>query len=298
MDGFRSKPAARVLSGFTAIERRTSTVAWLQRQSDIPEQARLALLEAETRPRIDTFDQGLICIIRGAALHAEGDSLQLISLRMWWDKRRLITLRGKAMQAPEAMKSRLEKGFAVESSAQLLLELITLNATGLGDLIEDLEENVGELEEQSLLGKLPSRRDKLILEQRCIVAFRRHMAPQTFAMGKLRDIAEFTPQQDRLRELENRHVHMQEELNFLAERCLLLKGELGSHVNRAVEKRMRLLTILGAIFLPLSFLTDLLGINVGGIPGKNSDLAFWVIAAIMLALLLLQLAWFRWRRWI
>ena len=52
-----------------------------------------------------------------------------------------------------------------------------------------------------------------------------------------------------------------------------------------------------AIFLPLGFLTGLLGINVGGIPGAQAPTAFWIFCGLLSLLVGLQLAMFRRLRW-
>ena len=40
-----------------------------------------------------------------------------------------------------------------------------------------------------------------------------------------------------------------------------------------------LFSVIAAIFLPTSFLTGLLGVNVGGIPGTESPIAFGLFCA-------------------
>ena len=46
---------------------------------------------------------------------------------------------------------------------------------------------------------------------------------------------------------------------------------------RNLNRRMLLLSVVAAVFLPLSLVTGLLGMNVGGIPGTQSPLAFAII---------------------
>jgi zinc transporter len=55
--------------------------------------------------------------------------------------------------------------------------------------------------------------------------------------------------------------------------------------------------VIAAIFLPLSFVTGLLGINVGGIPGAESRLGFPLVVVGMLLVAVGLLLFFRWRRW-
>ncbi|HKJ21678.1 MAG TPA: CorA family divalent cation transporter [Gammaproteobacteria bacterium] len=51
------------------------------------------------------------------------------------------------------------------------------------------------------------------------------------------------------------------------------------------------------MFLPLGFLTGLLGINVGGIPGANDKHAFAVVIAGLTGLLMAQLWRLKQRKW-
>src|SRR5918992_1422565 len=60
---------------------------------------------------------------------------------------------------------------------------------------------------------------------------------------------------------------------------------------------LRILTVFGAIFLPLTFVTGLFGMNVV-FPGFAGREAFWILLGIILALGGTLLSVFRWRRWL
>ncbi|WP_407649163.1 CorA family divalent cation transporter [Devosia algicola] len=64
------------------------------------------------------------------------------------------------------------------------------------------------------------------------------------------------------------------------------------------NKTLYVLAIISAIFLPLAFLTGLLGVNVGGMPGVDNQNAFWIFCGIMVALLGLELFIFRLLKWL
>jgi magnesium transporter len=59
---------------------------------------------------------------------------------------------------------------------------------------------------------------------------------------------------------------------------------------------LRTLTVVGAIFLPLTFITGIFGMNVL-YPGEGTRGAFWVIVAGMIVILLGLVGFFRWKRW-
>ena len=64
-----------------------------------------------------------------------------------------------------------------------------------------------------------------------------------------------------------------------------------------VEKRLRLLTIVSAITLPLGLVAGLLGMNVGGMPGTNIPTAFYIVVALMVVIVLVQYWYFKWKGW-
>jgi zinc transporter len=57
------------------------------------------------------------------------------------------------------------------------------------------------------------------------------------------------------------------------------------------------LSIVAALFLPLGFLTGLLGINVGGIPGTDYQPAFLIFVVLLILVLALQLWILKWKKW-
>ncbi|HEY5718587.1 MAG TPA: CorA family divalent cation transporter, partial [Motiliproteus sp.] len=72
-------------------------------------------------------------------------------------------------------------------------------------------------------------------------------------------------------------------------------------INRAsdlMNQRMYVLSLVAAVFLPLGFLTGLLGINVGGIPGVENPNAFYIFIVI-LGLTTGGMMWyFKHKRWL
>jgi len=64
-----------------------------------------------------------------------------------------------------------------------------------------------------------------------------------------------------------------------------------------VEKRLRLLTIISAITLPLGLVAGLLGMNVGGMPGTNDPIAFFVVVAFMIGIVLVLYWYFKRKGW-
>ncbi len=64
-----------------------------------------------------------------------------------------------------------------------------------------------------------------------------------------------------------------------------------------VEKRLRILTIVSAITLPLGLIAGLLGMNVGGLPGSKFRYGFIIVVVLMVAIAWIELWYFKRKGW-
>ena len=60
---------------------------------------------------------------------------------------------------------------------------------------------------------------------------------------------------------------MIEELDAARDRAAVTQEELASRLAEQSNKRLYVLSVVAAVFLPLGLITGLLGVNLGGIPG-------------------------------
>ena len=61
---------------------------------------------------------------------------------------------------------------------------------------------------------------------------------------------------------------------------------------------MYILSVVAAIFLPLSFVTGLWGMNIGGLPGADNPLGFIEFLALMLVLVTVLIWFFKRKKWL
>ena len=102
----------------------------------------------------------------------------------------------------------------------------------------------------------------------------------------------------RLQESLDRLIRYIEDLDTIRERAQVVKDELASALADKMNKNLYMLSIVAAIFLPLGFLTGLLGINVGGIPGAENGDAFLIFVGMLIAVVALQMVIFKKLKWL
>ena len=100
-----------------------------------------------------------------------------------------------------------------------------------------------------------------------------------------------------LRESADRISRYVEDLEANRDRAAVTQEELATRLAESMNRISYLLTIVAAVFLPLGFLTGLLGINVGGIPLAEDTRGFVIICGVLLVIGIGQLCYFRSRKW-
>lgn len=102
----------------------------------------------------------------------------------------------------------------------------------------------------------------------------------------------------KLRESADQMVRYVEDLDSIRERSMITHEELVNQLSEEMNSRIYILSLFTTLFLPLSFFTGLLGINVGGIPGSSYRWAFLIVVAILAAVICGQLLFFKARKWL
>jgi zinc transporter len=277
--------------------------AWILRSlSYLDPNAVEALLAEETRPRATRFGEGLVLILRGINTIAGEDPEDMVSVRLWIDPRRIVSLSMRQVRAVEDISEELVQGRGPREPAQFLVRLAERLNLRIEDFWTELEEEADRIEEEILLEDLPEDlRARLVALRRRSVILRRHLAPQRDALRALQAAPPPWLEQDDLRELTEEQDALErvvEDADAMRDRMALVRDELQGKQDERLNRNLYLLSILSAVFLPLGFLTGLFGINTGGLPGASSPWAFWVFCAAMVVIGAGQLWVLRRLRWI
>ena len=100
-----------------------------------------------------------------------------------------------------------------------------------------------------------------------------------------------------IREANDKVTRYLEDLDSAKDRASVTHEALGNRLAEQMNSRMYVLSLVAALFLPLGFLTGLLGINVGGIPLAEDPDGFFEIVIILVVVVAIQVAIFLRKKW-
>ncbi len=259
-----------------------------------------ALLAEETRPRMAQIGEGVLLILRGVNLNENADPEDMVSIRLYADKHRIVSVRKRRLKAIWDISERLDEGRGPMNAGDFIGQLSMRLFERMQPVLTDLDEVTDTIEERILEQVDTDLRSQIIDVRRKAIIFRRYMAPQRDAISQTltSDLPWLDPGHKRhLQEALNHVIRYLEDLDSIRERAQVVKDELANILANKLNHNMYVLSVIAAIFLPLGFLTGLLGINVGGIPGAEHAASFWIFCTILLALVAGQVLLFKKLKW-
>ncbi|MAP95352.1 MAG: zinc transporter ZntB [Ponticaulis sp.] len=284
------------------LDRTNSSVPrWLETGLGLPEPTVEFLVSNETQPRAFYEGDALVAVLRGVNFNPGAKPEDMIAMQVWADKNRVITLRRRRLQTPRDILAMIDQGHGPKSSGSLVTELMEQLVAKVNNAILDMNEKLDHLEQLDLEDDFDAALDDIAVIRRNCLALKRHMSPQHEALIAIgREAPDWMSENNKrdVREVIARLHRYLGDLDVSKESAMLIQDDLDSRAASQSNKTMYLLSIVAAIFLPLGFITGLLGINVGGMPGVDNSHAFWITVGLLVVLMGFQLYIFRRLKWL
>ena len=260
-----------------------------------------ALLAEETRPRMDEFEENALIILRGIHYNPGTEPEDLVSIRLWLSKNKIVTIGRRKSKSIAEIHEKIMHQRGPRKVGEFISMLIGSLHDGIEPALRELEETTDRLEEQSLDHPDPELRNDIATIRKQAILFRRHMTPQRDVVYRLQHSKQdWMTEGDKWYMQDNfdrvsRHL---EDLDAIRERTQIVQDELHSALASKLNQNIYVLSMITVIFMPLTFLTGLFGINVEGIPGAHSPAAFIVFCFLLAGVTVMEILLFRKLKWL
>jgi zinc transporter len=259
-----------------------------------------ALLEESRKPRVEVVNpDNLVIVFRTATADAVPATEANPSTRAWLSPMRAITMGKSHLDVFADCARQIESGHGPRTIPDFLVRLMdnVVKRAELGILQIDTELTDIELDQEK---GTPLQADRPRGIRRQAMQLRRSMRPYREVLVQLNHL-QLEWLRDRVKDTWDPMVEdvsqVVDEVDGILDRARLVQESISDRLAGELNQRVYVLTLISGIMLPLTFLTGLLGVNLGGIPGANDPSAF-AIFCVMLALLgVCQYFLFRRLRW-
>ncbi|MEO5769066.1 MAG: CorA family divalent cation transporter [Polyangia bacterium] len=273
--------------------------SWIRRQRDWPEEARETLLNPSAHVFAQTLPHGLVAVLSDLHhdLRADPEGFGLLSIYI--DRRWAISGRRHALRSADQLRRSLLRGLEVETPMAWFQELVLALADTAAKVVNGLNDEVDDAEDKILVGRVHAQATVLGRIRRILARLRRQVVANRAALATVS--ANFPawcdPEyRESSRQAVGRLEAVAQDLELVQERTRLLQEEIASRLGEATSRNLFLLSVLTATFLPVTLISGIFGMNVGGLPWLKSPSGFWwacglMVAAAVTTLLLLR----KWR---
>jgi magnesium transporter len=254
-------------------------------------------------PKIESYDGMLYLILHGIVPHTKTQGFETLDVDFFLGPNFLVSVHYHPSRTIAAEKDVLRRypGLLAEGACSLLHRLVDRLVDHYGPEVDALEDRLETLEQEVFAGDTNPLRDILRLKSD-IASLRRVTLPERDAVSRLarREFAQIPdPLAYRFRDVYDHLVRLSYEAIFLQDRVTgLLDAYLSMQSNR-LNQVMKVLTVIATIFMPLTVLTGMFGMNVT-LPefSEGHRLDFWWISGIMLVISVGMLWVFRRMKWL
>ncbi len=254
------------------------------------------------RPKVERFEEHTLCITRMALLGDEGVEPEQVSVFI--GPNYVLTFQERCGDVFDPIRNRIRQGGPViRNSGPSYLAYALLDAVidGYYPLLETFGEKLEALEDEIVGNPQPAMLHAIHGAKSDLLAVRRAIWPQREAINALiRDenplIAE--PVQVYLRNCYDHCVQIMDAVDTYRELAGSLMDVYLSSVGNRQNEVMKVLTIMASIFIPLTFMAGIYGMNFENMPELHSAWGYPLLLAAMVALAVGMIVYFRRKGWL
>jgi magnesium transporter len=252
-------------------------------------------------PKVDDFGSYLLLVLHNAK--PDGDGLKTSEMELFLTRKALITHHGEKLEGIEVLVQRAQRNPALAGRGPAYLLYLLLDAMEDDSLryLDDLDDRLDAVE-NALLGTPGSDTLNAITRlKREVVGLRRFAIPQAEVLRRL-GRAEFPiVPADAAVYFRDIYDHLYRLSDTADSYRDLLSGALDAYlsaVSNNMNSVMKVLTVFASIFIPLTFLAGVWGMNFSHMPELSKPWGYPVALASMVAAAVLLLWFFRRKRWL
>jgi magnesium transporter len=256
----------------------------------------------DQRPKSENYDDCLYFTMK-MLYSINGNQIEYEQISFVLGNHYLITFQQKEGDLFDAFRERirLDQGRVRKKDADYLLyrliDIIVDNyytiLDSIGDQIEEIEESLGESHSEHTFGKIQRLKKELIYLRKAVYPLRDGLS------SLVKDHTEFI-EEDNVRffnDVYDHVVHLIDSLDTYKDLTSSLMDIHMNTLNNQLNKVIKVLTIISTIFIPLTFVVGVYGMNFKYMPEIDWPLGYLMVWILMLMMTGGMIGYFRYKKW-
>lgn len=262
------------------------------------------IVSSEQRPKLDDYKDTLFIVLRRLTCDSESTLLSDEQISIVLGKNFVITFQENVSNFFEPIKARLRKDVSTMrkmGSDYLAYAIIDIIVDSSFIILEKIDQNFALLEDELINQPKKEVLYQIQRAKREIVLLRKSIWPTREVISQLRRIESPLVQTSTKFYMHDVYDHTIQAIDTIESLRDLTSSMLEiylSNINQHLNEIMKFLTMISAVFCPLTFITGYYGMNFQYLPFLNSPFGPIVITILMIAMVYGMMLYFRKRGWL
>ena len=262
------------------------------------------VLHTEQRPKVEEYEDYLFIVLKMIHLGDEGKTLAAEQVSLIIGKNYVISFQEKVGDVFDPVRARIRKGkgrIRKDGADYLAYALVDSVVDSYFLVLEELGDTIESLQTDLLADPDPEDLQAILRLKRNILTFRKSTWPLREILGALLRGGSSLIEEDILVYLRDVYDHVSQVIDTLETYREILAAMLDiylSSVSNKMNEVMKVLTVIATIFIPMSFLAGIYGMNFKYMPELDWKYAYPIFWIVVLAAVAIMLFWFKKKRWL
>jgi magnesium transporter len=255
-------------------------------------------------PKIEAYDGYLYAILHGIAFSSEESEFATHDVDFFVGPNYLVTVHNGRSRSIADLHENAGRNTKImgEGPVALFHRIIDAMVDHYAPEVQKLEDRLDELEAAVFDNPTPEVIRSILNEKRRVGGLRRIVMPQRDVIARLarRDFVDIsTDMSFRFRDVYDHLQRISDDATMFQDRITGILDAYLTNVSNRLNEVMKVLTIVSTIFMPLTLVSGIWGMNVHLplLPGSDAT-QFWWVMGMIVVIVVVMLAYFRKRRWI
>ncbi|MDN4164539.1 magnesium/cobalt transporter CorA [Cytophagales bacterium LB-30] len=262
------------------------------------------ILNNEQRPKIELFDSYIYVVLKTLEYFPQQGTLQTEQVSILLGSNYVITFQERPGDSFDPIRLRLRKDSSLirkEGTDYLLYALLDTIVDQYFLIFEDIGDSLESMEDDLLAGKTHFSYKRLYMLKRELILMRKSIWPLRELVGRLqKEHVPFIDPKTRVYfgDVNDHTIRILDTIDTYKDMLMSMVDLYQSSINNRMNQVMKVLTIISTIFIPLSFIAGVYGMNFDNMPELSTKYGYHITVSTMLVLALVMLGFFRRKGWL
>jgi magnesium transporter len=262
------------------------------------------ILDTNHRPKAEEFDDYLFFTLKMLAVDKKKKIITSEQVSIILGKDWVLTFQEKPGDVFNALRTRIKdnKGVIRQKKADFLFySIIDIIVDHYFYVIDFLNDNIEKLEEEVILNPSQKSLNKIQHYKRTLITIRKNIVPLREAVSSLQKFNIKHIEKNTypyLRDVYEHLIHINDSIDSQRDMLSGIMDLYVSGVSNRMNEVMKVLTIIATIFIPLTFIAGIYGMNFDNMPELHWKYGYFATLFIMVVIGVAMLFYFKKKKWL